>query len=200
MAWYLTAPSHHPNQCGLIFSAILWHLHEAPFWRYIQDIYPWQQFENYQVKITAAFVRGQWVKHAIVLPIPNPSATLIQSSVVITRSNLSRYYTRYCDDSNSNRTWLQTHNRHPIARPHYGLSIIRILEIIKLRYNGMALNLILPLSLSPHFTNSESGGNVRVHNGTSKTTDGLWWQITQSLLPSGRKMTVVYEPFYGHLN
>ena len=125
MAWYLTAPSHHLNQCGLIFSAILWHLHKAPFWRYIQDIYQWQQFENYQVKITAAFVRGQWVKHAIVLPIPNPSATLIQSSVVITRSNLSRYYTRYCDDSNSKITWLQTHNRHPIARPHYGLSIIR---------------------------------------------------------------------------
>ena len=38
----------------------------------------------------------------------------IQSSAVITRSNLSRFYTQRC------RTWLrlENHNRHPIPRPN----------------------------------------------------------------------------------
>ena len=40
-----------------------------------------------------------------------------QSSAVVTRSNLSRYYIRHCDDSG--RKWIrfQNHNRHPISRP-----------------------------------------------------------------------------------
>ena len=43
---------------------------------------------------------------------------LWQSNAVITRSILSRYYTRHWDDSNSTRTRLETHNKHPIARPN----------------------------------------------------------------------------------
>ena len=44
--------------------------------------------------------------------------TKIQLSAVITRSNLSRYYIRHCD--NSGRKWVrfENHNRHPIPRPH----------------------------------------------------------------------------------
>ena len=42
----------------------------------------------------------------------------IQSSAVITRSNLSRYYTR--QGNNGGRNWIryQNHNRHSIPRPH----------------------------------------------------------------------------------
>ena len=52
---------------------------------------------------------------------------IIQLSAVITQSNLSGYYTKYCDQFitilnaalwYSSRTWirLETHNRHPIPR------------------------------------------------------------------------------------
>ena len=42
----------------------------------------------------------------------------LQPSAVITRSNLSRYYIRHCD--NSSRKWIRylNHSRHPIPRPH----------------------------------------------------------------------------------
>ena len=42
----------------------------------------------------------------------------IQSSAVITRSNLSRYHIRHCDYSCRKRIRIQSHNRHPISRPH----------------------------------------------------------------------------------
>ena len=43
---------------------------------------------------------------------------VVQSSSVVTRSNLSRYHIWNCD--NSGRKWIrvQNHNRHPIPGPH----------------------------------------------------------------------------------
>ena len=43
---------------------------------------------------------------------------LIQSSVVITRCNLSRYYLRHSDYRSRTSIKLRTHNRHTIPRPH----------------------------------------------------------------------------------
>ena len=40
---------------------------------------------------------------------------VLQSSAIVTLSNLSRYHRRYCDDSNRTQIKLQTHNSHPIA-------------------------------------------------------------------------------------
>ena len=43
---------------------------------------------------------------------------ILQSSAVITRSNLSRYYIRHCD--NGGRKWIRfwNHKSHPIPRPN----------------------------------------------------------------------------------
>ena len=57
----------------------------------------------------------------------------IQSSAVITRSNLSRCYIRRYDDSTRTQIRLQTHNRHTYSLPSrasYGLSIMGILKKI----------------------------------------------------------------------
>ena len=47
-----------------------------------------------------------------------PCILKIQSSAVITRSILSRYYSRYCDDGSRTYITIQTHNTHAIPRPH----------------------------------------------------------------------------------
>ena len=43
---------------------------------------------------------------------------MIQLSAVNIQSNLSWYYHQHCDDSSRTYNRLQTHNRHPIPRPH----------------------------------------------------------------------------------
>ena len=67
MACCLTAPSHYLNQCWLINNEVLWHLHEGNFTGNAQEIDPWLEFQNYQFKITATFLRGQWVKNMFLL-------------------------------------------------------------------------------------------------------------------------------------
>ena len=54
----------------------------------------------------------------------------IQSSAVITPSNLSRYCILHCD--NSDRKWIryQNHNRPWPSQASYGVSIVRILDKI----------------------------------------------------------------------
>ena len=41
----------------------------------------------------------------------------IQSSAVITRSNLSWYYIGHCDNNGRKWIWYWNHNRHPTSRP-----------------------------------------------------------------------------------
>ena len=60
MASCLMAPSHYLNQCWLIISEDLWYSPESNFTVVAQDICPWNEFENYQFKITATSPRGQW--------------------------------------------------------------------------------------------------------------------------------------------
>ena len=71
MACCLTAPSHYLNQCSLIISEGSRHLHEANFTGNAHDIYPWYEFENYQIKTTAISPRGQWVKEDILISLIN---------------------------------------------------------------------------------------------------------------------------------
>ena len=61
MACCLTAPSRYLNQCWLIISEVLRHSPEGNNTGNAQDIYPWYEFENYELIITAASPRGQWV-------------------------------------------------------------------------------------------------------------------------------------------
>ena len=61
MACCLMAPSHYLNQCWVIISEALWHSSAGNFTGNTQVIYPWNEFENYQFKITATPHRGQWV-------------------------------------------------------------------------------------------------------------------------------------------
>ena len=44
MAWCLTAPSHHLNQCWLIISEVLWHSRDSNFTKNNSDIYCWNEF------------------------------------------------------------------------------------------------------------------------------------------------------------
>ena len=60
MACCLSAPNHYLNQCWLIISEALRHSLEGIFMRNAPDIY--FLYEIYQIKITAASPRGQWVK------------------------------------------------------------------------------------------------------------------------------------------
>ena len=46
MACCLTAPSHHPSQCWLIISEVLWHLPEGNFAGNAQDMCPCCEFEK----------------------------------------------------------------------------------------------------------------------------------------------------------
>ena len=59
MACCLMAPSHYLNQCWLIISEALWHSPQGNFTGNAQDIYPWYEFENYQLKFTSTSLRGQ---------------------------------------------------------------------------------------------------------------------------------------------
>ena len=61
MACYLTAPSHYLNQCWHIISEVLWHSPEGKFSGNTQDTYPWYEFVNNSLKITAASPRNQRV-------------------------------------------------------------------------------------------------------------------------------------------
>ena len=65
LALCLMAPSHYLNQCWLIFSKVLWHSSEGNFAGNAPDINYWYDFENDLFKITAAFLRGQWVNMMI---------------------------------------------------------------------------------------------------------------------------------------
>ena len=60
MACCLTAPSHYLNQCWLIICEVMWHSHESKFSAQATNL--WKEFENCTFKITATFLRGQWVK------------------------------------------------------------------------------------------------------------------------------------------
>ena len=64
MACCLTAPSHYLNQCSLIISKVLWHSHEDNFTGNVQDIDPWNEYENHWYKITIASPSGQWSNEA----------------------------------------------------------------------------------------------------------------------------------------
>ena len=48
----LTVPSHYLNQCWLINSEVLWHSPDGNFIKSAQNIYPWNEFWNYQFKDT----------------------------------------------------------------------------------------------------------------------------------------------------
>ena len=65
----------------------------------------------------------------------------IQSSAVITRSNLSRYYIRHCDSSGRNWIRYLNHSRHPIPRPHERAMGVYFEDLGEnwARYNGTAL-------------------------------------------------------------
>ena len=62
MAWCLTAlmPNHYLNQCWVLISGVLWHSPEIIFTASFQAIIPYNEFENYTVKITATSPRGWW--------------------------------------------------------------------------------------------------------------------------------------------
>ena len=62
MACCRMAPNHYLNQCWLIISEDLWHSLEDNSIGNAQEIYPWYEFENWILKITATSPRGQWVK------------------------------------------------------------------------------------------------------------------------------------------
>ena len=62
MACCLTAPSLYLKQCWLIISEAFWHSPEGSFTGNGPDIYLWYEFDNYLLKTTAKFPRGQWVK------------------------------------------------------------------------------------------------------------------------------------------
>ena len=69
---------------------------------------------------------------------------MMQSSTVITRSKLSRYYIQQWDYSS--RTWItiETHNRHPILRPNRWAMGCLLCENFRQNvpcYNGAALYL-----------------------------------------------------------
>ena len=51
------------GQCWLIISEMLWHSAESNFIGNAQYIHPWYEFESYEFKITAAFLRNQCVQH-----------------------------------------------------------------------------------------------------------------------------------------
>ena len=63
MACSLMAPSHYLNQCWLIINEALWHSREGNFTGNAHYIYPWYEFENFLIMITAAppALRGHWV-------------------------------------------------------------------------------------------------------------------------------------------
>ena len=60
MACCLMAPSHYLNQCWLFFNEILWYSTKGSFTGKPQNIYPWNEFENYQFNIQTTSLRGQW--------------------------------------------------------------------------------------------------------------------------------------------
>ena len=51
MACCLMAPSHYLNQYWQIISEVMWHSSQSIFTGNVQDIYPWQEFENYKLNI-----------------------------------------------------------------------------------------------------------------------------------------------------
>ena len=61
MAWYLTAPSHHMNQCWQVMSQVLWHLPEnnghRKRWKYLSLICLWKLV----IKDYIRFSLCQWV-------------------------------------------------------------------------------------------------------------------------------------------
>ena len=57
IACCLTEPRHYLNRCWLIITEV-WHSPGG----YFTDIFPWYEFDNHLFKITAAFLRYQWVK------------------------------------------------------------------------------------------------------------------------------------------
>ena len=62
----------------------------------------------------------------------------LQSSAIITRSNISWYHKLHCIDSSKNLTSLWTHKRYPIPRPPWG-AFGEYLGENWPRHNGIAL-------------------------------------------------------------
>ena len=59
MACCLTAPSHFLNQCWLVINCFLWHCHGSNFIGIMEEICPWNAFENFEFNITSISVRCQ---------------------------------------------------------------------------------------------------------------------------------------------
>ena len=61
MAWWLTAPSHYPNQCWLLISEVLWHSSESNSTARAQAIILHNELESYILKITFISLLGHCV-------------------------------------------------------------------------------------------------------------------------------------------
>ena len=134
MAWCCQAKSHYLSQCWP--RSVSRYGVSRPQWVniLIVQIFSHSFVENLNSPLIILFVKK-----------PNMSRhtmTVVQSSAVITQSNLSRYYIWYCDDSSRMQITLHSHNRHPIAHPHRGA--MRCLMIMWL------LNQIDGVTMAPH--------------------------------------------------
>ena len=67
MACCLTSPNHYLKQYWLIISEDLWHSSEGNLTGNAPDIYPWNEFENYQFRITTAPLRGHWAHQELIV-------------------------------------------------------------------------------------------------------------------------------------
>ena len=89
LGWYhvccLMAPSHYLDKCWLIFREVLWHSRDN-FTRTVQGIYPWYDFENYDIMIRSASARWQWANGTNVPNMDEENTFNLQSHKVLINS------------------------------------------------------------------------------------------------------------------